>query len=249
MTDKSLIDKYNEVYKAGEDKFWTFLPVQERIAVIESVDWTGKEVLEIGCGTGDLAAWIWSCGPKFVDACDPSIEAVTHAKAKYPGLGAVYYKNIDPLMERLKQYDVVVAVGVLEHLDDPESSLAYIMEKLVKPGGVALITCPCFVNVRGAIYNALRLLFDAPMSLTDKHYLWPNFFKGFCADKGYDLIMQSLDMDWASGRRMVEDFKQRLPKVFDQMWEQRMGYEEQTLPLKTNIDNFINWLEILVTHT
>ena len=78
-TSARLIKKYDQVYAEGENKFWTFLPTEERIAILQQMDLPGKQVLEIGCGTGDFAAWMASAGARLVKAHDLSEKAIEEA--------------------------------------------------------------------------------------------------------------------------------------------------------------------------
>jgi SAM-dependent methyltransferase len=234
VTDKDLIKKYDEVYRDGEEKFWTFLPIEERLAVLQAVDWSGKTVLEVGCGTGDLAATIASFGALQVTAIDSAAEAISRAKIKYD-LSNLEFWACDygrwPAELMDIRYDVVVAVGVIEHTEDPLKMLENIMEwSLNAYNGVALITCPCFLNPRGLVWMTLQILFDAPMSLTDKHFIDARDIEKWCELHRYKFSQKALDASWGCGPRWVQDFKQRLPKVFPDM-------------SLTRIAQFIAWID------
>ena len=188
MTDEKLIEKYDEIYKSGEEKFWTFLPVDERRSVLGSLQhWTGFDVLDIGCGSGDMAAQVATAGANRVVGIDPSKEAIDRAQEKYSieNLKFKWYDYRKYRKDSPLEFDVVIMIGVLEHLEKPFEELHFIMQHLVKKGGLALVTCPNFINPRGYIWMTLQTLFDFPMSLTDKHQILPGEVAKFANDCGY----------------------------------------------------------------
>jgi len=225
-TDPELIEKYDEVYADGEEKFWTFLPVQERCSILTNVDLTGKEVLEIGCGTGDFAAWMATSGAAQVNAYDMSQEAIDKARGKYGTLINLDFFCCDPLQPACKpaSVDVVVAVGVIEHTENPLDFLNDIQDTYMRSGSILAFSCPCLLNPRGYVWGALKYLFDAPMSLTDKHEIGPGWVKETAEKIGLELIKQiTVDLSWGTAERMIIDYARRLPKVFPDMDPEKIG--------------------------
>ncbi|MEJ2655572.1 MAG: class I SAM-dependent methyltransferase [Desulfobacterales bacterium] len=223
-TDKDLIEKYNQVYADGEEKFWTFLPVEERLAILRNIDLQGKTVLEIGCGTGDFAAWMASCGAKLVVAADASGAAIQAACGKYCLSNLVFYASELKMLGNHKEYDFIVMVGVLEHFNNPDDTIGYIVKNIMSKGSRLVITCPLFINPRGFIWVALKYLFDAPMSLTDKHEISPNWIRKIAKKYGLKTIhTESVDFNWGCGDKMIFDYSQRLPKVFPDMDDEKIN--------------------------
>lgn len=238
-TDPELIQKYDEIYK-DENSFWSFIPLDERRSVLGSLPaWDGFEVLEIGCGTGDMAAAIAAAGAKRVDAIDMSFTAIERAVEKYKLPGLQFIKgDFKTFRQQNKSivsmdYDIVVAIGVLEHLEDPFADLRFIVQHILKPGGLALITCPNFINPRGYVWMTLQLIAGWPMSLTDKHQIHPGDVSEFCEKYGYGLNVVSLDVDWAIGPRLIADFQRRLV----------VASPEEKDQAEIKIKTFLTWLE------
>ncbi len=76
----------------------------------------GKRVLDIGCGTGNLAKWF-----RFKDytGIDPNKSYIQKAKEKFPELEfRVTDAATDPLPSRV--YDYAVLINVLHHLTDKQ---------------------------------------------------------------------------------------------------------------------------------
>ena len=223
-TDPELIKKYDEVYADGEEKFWTFLPIEERCAILTNVYLTGKEVMEIGCGTGDFAAWMATSGAAQVNAFDMSQEAVDKARGKYGTLINLDFFCCDPLGKTREPVDIVVAIGVIEHTENPFNFLDDIQKLCMRPDSILAFSCPCLLNPRGYVWGALKYLFDAPMSLTDKHEIGPTWVRDTAAQLGLEIVKQiTVDKSWGTAERMIIDYARRLPKVFPGMDPEKIG--------------------------
>src|SRR3989344_1927252 len=174
MKNKSLKKIYNKIYAKGERKHYSSIlfsgdrvPLAKR-EVLKEINWRGKNVLDAGCGTGEIAFLIAKDGAKKVLGIDYSKEAILEAKKLHsrPNLS---YECAD--LRKIKgKFDIIVSLGTLEHLDDPFSALKNLRAKL-NPGGHLIITCPNWTNPRGYILMALLYLYRAKMILDFKKRL------------------------------------------------------------------------------
>jgi len=103
----------------------------------------GDVVLDVGCGPADILKHLPDVEYYGLDI---SSRYINSAKAKFGGSGNFYCStlNVD-ILKRLPKCDIVIAIGVLHHLDDETAqnvvSLAY---KALRPQG-RFVTCdPCF---------------------------------------------------------------------------------------------------------
>jgi SAM-dependent methyltransferase len=103
----------------------------------------GGRVLDLGCGTGDLARRLASAG-LCVTGCDISANMLSRAAASDPR-GAIELRRLDASWRTLPfladSFDAVVASSVLEYVDSPAAVLAE-CARVVRPGGVVLCTVP-----------------------------------------------------------------------------------------------------------
>ncbi len=99
----------------------------------------GQTVLEIGCGTGATMKELESRG--LIVGMDISPLALGHCREK--GIDTVCAADAARLPYRDEQFDLVISVDVLEHLDDDVSALHEI-RRVCKPGGVIIFTVPAF---------------------------------------------------------------------------------------------------------
>lgn len=143
-------------------------------------------VLDIGCGSGDLAAFYAAGGASYTGV-DLSGSMIERAKSNYAALvkeGKADFKVAD--CERLpfrdQEFDLLSAVALVEYLPDPSKFLDEIL-RVVKKGGYVLLTVPnkkCINNlfraffkpVTGLLFPLYAKLKKAPLALMRKvkHY-------------------------------------------------------------------------------
>jgi SAM-dependent methyltransferase len=207
MENKDLEKKYDKVFKEGAGNFFTSDYFEEALTIAGFHNWSGKRVLDIGCGEGRLCSMIAEAGASEVIGVDYSQEAIDNANSKFnlPNLKFIKddYKNIEG------KFDVVTMEGVMEHFDDPFFQLRDILD-LVTEGGFVITSSPSFLNPRGYVWMTLAKLFNIPMSLTDLHFICPFDMKSFCDRYKYELEYKGVYQDWGSGTMMLTDFNKRL---------------------------------------
>jgi len=103
--------------------------------------WQGKSVLDLGCGTGELAVALALLGAK-VNGIDFSSSSIKKAKdlAKKFGVASVthfFEENILSFASE-KKFDVVIALGSLHHTIDARSAFS-IAAKCVKKDGLIVV--------------------------------------------------------------------------------------------------------------
>jgi SAM-dependent methyltransferase len=95
-------------------------------------------MLDVGCGTGATTAALANLGT--ISGIDRGPAALRHARAR--GL-AVALGSAENLPARSAAFDVVVALDVLEHLDDDRRALLEI-RRVLRPGGILVSTVPAY---------------------------------------------------------------------------------------------------------
>lgn len=102
-------------------------------------DWSGNQVLDLGCAGGFMAEAIAKRGAK-VTGIDPAQEAIEAARAhaSQTGLEICYDTGVgEALPYEAASFDTVVCVDVLEHVSDLQQVL-HEVARVLKPGGLFL---------------------------------------------------------------------------------------------------------------
>jgi len=134
------------------------------------VNWTGKHVADIGCGTGRLLMAIHKKDPASVTGFEYSEAALKSARANLP---AGHFESFDVYVGDERQFDIVLCIEVLEHLLHPDKALQNIAQ-MIRPSGVGLLTVP---NGRTDTFDG-HINFWSPES-------WDIFVKDTC--HGFDV--------------------------------------------------------------
>jgi ubiquinone/menaquinone biosynthesis C-methylase UbiE len=117
-------------------------PIHQRLfkAYVIARTYVGGDLLEVGCGEGRGVPLLMKHAATFT-AVDKLQEVMTGLQARYPN-GRFLSMNIPPFQQLGdNRYDSVVSFQVIEHIQD---DLLFLKEiyRVLKPGGIALITTP-----------------------------------------------------------------------------------------------------------
>jgi len=102
-------------------------------------DFSGKTVLDAGCGMGRNSYWALKWGASEVTAFDydeRTVVAATRNLKEFPNAGVVFKSIYD--INWQDSFDIAFSIGVIHHLAYPAKALAN-MVRAIKPGGILLI--------------------------------------------------------------------------------------------------------------
>lgn len=97
---------------------------------------SGKDILEIGCGTGYGSSYLMHKGAKKVLGIDIADGAIDLAKAHFERPGLKYTEmNGERLSLPENSFDIVLSFGVIDHLENPKLFLSE-CNRVLKDGGL-----------------------------------------------------------------------------------------------------------------
>jgi 2-polyprenyl-3-methyl-5-hydroxy-6-metoxy-1,4-benzoquinol methylase len=116
----------------------------------------GRSVLEIGCGRGGFGEWLASQGARLT-AADFSRVAVDTARTRSSESSINWcVEDIQNLSFPDAHFDVVVSCETIEHVPDSRRAVGE-LARVLRPGGVLVLTCPNYLGLMGAYRAYLHL--------------------------------------------------------------------------------------------
>jgi SAM-dependent methyltransferase len=112
--------------------------IDKRTRLVKDLLPLGGLVLDVGCGTGQLAAAIGSEG---FDVFGVDLSASMVARARARGLAGTYAGVTTALPFADNAFDLALTVATLHHLETPERVAATVSEmaRVIKPGGFVVL--------------------------------------------------------------------------------------------------------------
>lgn len=134
---------------AAADTPWHRM-IREAIAREE---FSGRRVLEIGCGRGGFSCWFARTWPNsMLTAADFSDTAIAKASAfaRSENLCNVDWKvaDIQSMPWPDNSFDTVISCETIEHVPEPRTALKE-LARVLRPGGKLYLTCPNYFSLAG----------------------------------------------------------------------------------------------------
>jgi SAM-dependent methyltransferase len=131
------VEEYDRLYRY-EDSYWWFVARRE-LAVQLVRDAAPELILDVGCGAGAGARDLSQIG--IVVSCDLSDLALGYCRMR--GLGRLAKGDLQRLPFASDSFDCVVALDVIEHVEDDARAFAE-MARVLRPGGRLVLTTPAY---------------------------------------------------------------------------------------------------------
>jgi len=143
--------RFSEQLATSEERhFWFVARRQIVLEALQAVvpDLTQRTLMDVGCGTGGLAAFLNRSGVRMAGGCDSHLAMLLWARRRVDvPLALVDDGRLPPIAagrEMLSLFDV------LEHLDDDERVLRWAADRLAE-GGILVLTVPAHPALFGGI--------------------------------------------------------------------------------------------------
>jgi 2-polyprenyl-3-methyl-5-hydroxy-6-metoxy-1,4-benzoquinol methylase len=147
----------------------------------------GREILDIGCGGGDLVTWLGQQGWR-ASGIDPSTDAVDAARARGVDAHCATLESWAEQADHLGRYGAVTLVHVLEHVPDPLAVLKTAHD-LLAPGGVVSFQVPNdFTPLQDAAAAGVARAQWWVAAPDHINYFRPDSARAACAAAGLEVI-------------------------------------------------------------
>ncbi len=132
-------DLYAELFEEESRHFWHVAKRALVLQALERIARPGSRILELGCGAGKLQEEL---GRRAYEAWGSDLEPEALAWCARRGLERVFLHDASkPVPEDKGSFDAVLAVDLLEHLDDDATALAE-WRRALRPGGRLVLHVP-----------------------------------------------------------------------------------------------------------
>jgi SAM-dependent methyltransferase len=127
---------------------------------------SGLTLLDVGCGPADILAYLPNIDYWGFDISDIYI---MQARSRFGVLGKFHCQELmEPDLDKMPTFDIVLALGLLHHLDDESAiNMMRLSKKALKPGGRMLTIDPC-VNIDQNIFSRFLVAHDRGKNVRDK---------------------------------------------------------------------------------
>jgi ubiquinone/menaquinone biosynthesis C-methylase UbiE len=155
--------------KTGQDIAFAYGRKRLETYLYPSLEAGGKDVLDVGCGTGHYINELRRRGLG-VSGVDGSAEMLKHARANNPGAD-IRQARVQELPFPDESFDSVICIEVLRYLPNPVHCIRE-MARVLKPGGICLATAVPRLNLNGSwLLNRI----DAILFIPSLNHLRQNF--------------------------------------------------------------------------
>ena len=161
----------------------------------------GGELLEIGCGHGDLLAVADTLGYE-VTGVEYSGHACEAARSRLRGRGRIVQGELSDLGARSAVYDVCVLSDVIEHVRSPRNFIESI-RRVLKPDGVLFIATPTLDSWSAKLMKNSWMEFK-PEHL---HYFNQNSLHSLLFQVGYHKVVKLPGVKFLSAAYIIEHFR------------------------------------------
>lgn len=151
---KSVLDKLYQVVKKHT--------LKKKLELINSFKTKNKNILDVGCGTGDFLMICKNNGWT-VEGVEPSNNAKIIIDTKFKNdENSKFYSNLNEL--HVSKYDVITLWHVLEHIPNLPEYISK-LNSLLTPNGVLVIAVPNYKSYDAKYYKQFWAAYDVPRHL------------------------------------------------------------------------------------
>lgn len=161
--DKELFDNISKNYILKDINPCSSIARKQRLdRSISKIDLRKKNILEIGCGAGFTLKYLNNIYESYT-GIDYSKELIKYASENFKGEKIDFQCINASNIEFNKKFDIIIAIGVLHHMDNPKSIVKIILNHL-KEDGVFIINEPVKESIFIRLLRTARRSFDSNYS-------------------------------------------------------------------------------------
>jgi len=199
------LESISSFYEEGD--YMDELSIEREVELIRQYPISGKEVLEVGCGSGYSTERLCKIFYDY-EVIEPSKKNIALLKQKVPNI--VVHNMLLEDFSTEKRYDYIFFLNIIEHVEDPIGSLQ-ILSTLIKDEGLIFISSPnCMALNRRAGYKMGLLKTYEQMAPKDyrvghRRLYTVDMLRDHCDQSGLKVIsMKGIYIKPLSEKQMIE---------------------------------------------
>lgn len=145
----------------------------------------GSRVLEAGCGLGRFTVAAHALGYR-AEGLDWAADTVERLRARFPGI-PWHVGDVRELDFPDGTFDAVYSPGVCEHFEEGPGAILAETRRVLRPGGIAVISAPCFNRL---LRRRAARLFPSrrPRGEFYQYAFTPDGMAGLLARQGFEVL-------------------------------------------------------------
>jgi len=158
-----------------------------------------QPILEAGCGSGCWVIWFANNGWQTI-GLDWSSTLINRARFEYPKLRfEIGDLRIMPFQD--EEFGSIVSLGAIEHSSEGPIRAIKEFHRILKPGGIAIITVPYL----GPIRRITRGLFNEPIRILKRNRYLRSLFNKYTGERTIEEVNRRLIPQYAVDYTITKD--------------------------------------------
>jgi len=158
--DEFCIDYRNQFYKKKDD-FRSFILKSRKNYILDLTDTSDKKILDVGCGSGELALGLAKRGNHVfgIDISSKMLELCRQLLEKNNLSHRAFFQTMEAgsLVFPDECFDIIICSGVVQYIDDEDTFFNEI-RRILMPDGFLILTVPNLLNISALCYESYKVL-------------------------------------------------------------------------------------------
>lgn len=180
MNSKEYFDSTAKEYDQGHDGRFVRCMYPEIVRQVEAAE--GENILDIGCGNGNILKTLTGRRPGNYYGVDLSPAMIGEAKKRLPEGVNLQIADVVNLPFADQSFDILLCNASFHHYEEPDKAISE-MHRVLRPGGTLILGDPTFPLLRKLFNWAIKWGNSGDVWIYGKKDILPLFQKG-----GFDIL-------------------------------------------------------------
>ncbi len=180
MNSREYFDRTAKEYDEGHDGRFVRCMYPEIVGQVKELP--GKNILDIGCGNGNIIKMLETQRPGHYYGVDLSSEMIKEAEKRVSKKVVLKLADVVSLPFADESFDILICNASFHHYEEPEKAISE-MNRVLRPGGALILGDPTFPLFRRFLNWAIQWANSGDVWIYGKNDILPLFRSG-----GFDIL-------------------------------------------------------------